>query len=139
MTTKEPDEYILAQVRALTSGRKPAVLITEGELFPEVPGVQMEVLPEGLLLFFDSAVLKQPLGLALGYGIDHKPDSNLVLTVREESGQIIHEVITDGRPEVEEAGRKVAGTKGSIEYRHILHSMLDRHGSVAGIVEALYG
>lgn len=139
MTTKEPDSYILAQVRALTSGRKSAVLITEGEFCPEVPGVQKEILPEGLLLFFDSAVLKQPLSIALGYGIDHKPLSGLVLTVREASGQIIHEVITDGRLEVEEAGKKVAGPGGSIEYRNIFTAMLDRHESVAGIVEALYG
>lgn len=138
MTTQEPRSYLEAQARAFEAGRKSGLLVTAGEFDPEPQGFFVEV-PEGKLYVKHLAALARPLGEVLGYGINYKPLSNLVLTVREASGQIIHEVISDGGLGVWLAGLTVAGPGGSVEYRTLIEAMLDRHGSVDGIVEALYG
>ena len=131
ITTPEPAKYLEAQIRALKDGRKPAVLLTKGE-HVDTAGFDVYDLPEGRLIYSDKSALdfalSGKLGTALGYGIDHKPFSDVVLRVIDCYGDIVHEVITDGRESVIQAGLKVAGKGGSIEYVTLVQAYYDRHG-----------
>ncbi len=131
-TTPEPAKTLDAQMEALRDGRKPAVLITEGEALPEVPeGFQTANIPEGTLIFSKEGTLNLAkagkLGSALGYGIDAKPEgSTTVVTARDESGTVIQDVLTDGSEEVVKAAEQAGGVNGTVEVRPVDEAISER-------------
>ena len=123
----EPKAVLDAQFRAVMTGRKPAMLDTHYTYECNLKSFDTKV---GRLYFWDDNVMMfveaGKMGSVLGYGIDFKPDSDYVLTVRDETGQVIHDVVTDGRESVEQAGSIVAGPEGSLEYRSVLDALMER-------------
>jgi conjugative element/phage-associated large polyvalent protein/ADP-ribosyltransferase-like protein len=134
--TPEPVETLNAQMDALEEGRKPGMLLTPGEAMPETlpEGVQSAVIPDrGTLLYRDDATLQAALqgrmGEALGYGIDEKPETDNVVTVRDANGTVIQDVATDGSPKVEQAAAAVAGKDGTVEVRPVHEALAERTSS----------
>ncbi|MEE8465519.1 MAG: hypothetical protein V3S68_03515, partial [Dehalococcoidia bacterium] len=142
----EPLETIEAQMDAFMDGRKPGVLLRDGDPLPPAipedayvyvfseeepsngvltdPGAEIQQIPTGasVLIFRDMSMLEAleagNLGEALGYGIGQKPpDADATVTARDEEGRVVQDVNTDGRPEVEEAAGQAAGPGGTVEVR----------------------
>jgi len=122
--TPEPTNTLEAQATALNEGRKPAILLTEGEQAPS--GLDTDVkaaeTDRGTLLYKDDAVLEQAqsgdLGGALNYGISEKPQGATdVITARDENGTVIQDVLTDGSQSVVDSAQEVAGINGTVEQR----------------------
>ena len=131
--TPEKPESLQAQLTAFEEGRKPAVLLTPGESVPALPeDAQIAQVPgRGLLIYKDPKILDLALndrmGEALGYGISEKPVSDQVVTARDETGQVVQDVLTDGSQEVVEAAEQVAGPKGTVETRPAMEALQERH------------
>lgn len=126
----ETIETLFAQGEALLDGRKPALYDTHDRLkLTHCPKYRMDI---GTVYYRGLEALELimvgRLGLALGYGIDHKPYTGVVMTVRDEHGTVIHDVATDGRQSVWDAAAKVAGDKGTFGYRRIEEALLERTG-----------
>ena len=121
-----------AQMDAFLDGRKPAVLITEGEVMPEIPeGAKVEDVPgRGQLIYRDEQSLEaaknNQMGEALGLGIDEKPMTDQVVTARNSEGVVVTDTATDGRPEVVEAAEVLAGEGGSVEHRTVSQALEER-------------
>jgi hypothetical protein len=127
----DPQDVIEAQMDALREGRKPAVLIPPGSFIPKVTdGLKSSFVEEGLLIYRELISLEYAkngnMGMALGYGIDHKPMSDKVVTARDSKGRIVQEVITDGRSSVMESALQAAGEQGTVTTRHILDALIER-------------
>lgn len=124
----EPKAVLDAQFRAVVTGRKPAMLDTHHQYKCNLKSMDTSV---GMVYFWDDTVVHWIehglIGRVLGYGVDFKPrHATGVLTVREASGQVIHDVVTDGRIEIEEAGFHVAGHDGTVEYRTPQEALRER-------------
>jgi hypothetical protein len=132
--TPEPVETLNAQLNALADGRKPGVLLTPGEPLPNAlpQGVKSADVPgRGTLLYRDDstlhAALNGQMGTALGYGIDEKPaDATHAVTARDEQGNVIQDVATDGSKSVLQAAKNVAGPGGTVEVRPVADAMVER-------------
>lgn len=141
----EPQETIEAQIKAFVDGRKPAVLFRPGQTPTEIPeGAQLlQIKGEGTLMYWDGdtetvdAALSGELGTALGYGIPNKPEGATdVVTARDQDGVVVQDVVTDGRPEAEEAASIAAGPGGTVETRPVTDSIKERlEGGAAGFAE----
>ena len=135
----ESQGSLQAQMEAMESGRKRAVLVTPGSPFPESIPAGMsttEIEGHGTLIHRENdteAVEKAgngQLGEILSYGTNEQPDSDTVVTARDEQGEVIQDVSTDGRPEITEAAEQVAGAEGSIEQRPADEAALERQTHV---------
>lgn len=124
----EPQQTLQTQLQAVIDGRKPAMLVTPGEQVPENLPTEFAVADLGRETGFLIYPRSQPelldlaksgkLGDVLGYGINEKPaGATDVVTARDKDGNLIQDVVTDGRPEVEQAAEQVAGPGGTVETR----------------------
>jgi hypothetical protein len=109
------------QVEAFLDGRKPAVLFMEADADKYLKDYKCHPLEGGDFVYNSEEsldlALSGHLGLALGYGIDFKPKSQ-VLTAFTREGLVIVDIMTDGRKAVELAAQKIAGD-GYIKYRSV--------------------
>lgn len=135
--TPEPQATIQAQTNAFIAGNKPALLITTGESLPtNLPNdIKTADIPNrGTLIYRDDKSLQQALngnmGEALGYGINEKPaQATGVVTARDEQGNVIQDVASDGRQSVIDAAQQVAGN-GTVQTRPIEAAMAERQAGV---------
>jgi hypothetical protein len=129
--TPEDPRTITAQMEMLRSGKRSAVLITEGEAMPEVPANFKTVeLPGYGTMIYSPRVHREEriielakqdkLGRVLGYGVDRKPAPGTeagVVTVRNPDGVEKQAVVTsqEDLPKVVAAAEKVADPKDTVQ------------------------
>jgi hypothetical protein len=110
-----------AQCKAFLEGRKPAVLFLNRDAPNYLPGYKFIPIDQGDVVYDSEETLdlikNGDIGLALGYGINHKPGGTLTCTSYDIDGNHVVDIMTDGRKEVEEAALRIAGEGGSIIYR----------------------
>lgn len=127
----EDPRTIAYQMDALQNGKRSAVLITEGEAMPEVPGQFKTVALEGYgTMIYNPRVHREEtivqrakenkLGRILGYGVDRKPKPGTevgVVTVRDPQGVEKQAVVTDqtNLDSVVKAAEKVAEPQDTVQ------------------------
>lgn len=137
--TPETEGMLQAQMDAFSEGRKRAVLLTPGEkLQSELPeGATATDLGDSGILIHRADDVEAPalaqdgkLGEVLGYGVNEKPSgATEVVTPRDAEGRAVHDVVTDGRPEIDEAAQDIAGPNGTVERRPVEAAIQDRYGA----------
>jgi len=138
----EDPRTIAYQMDALQNGKRSAVLITEGEAMPEVPGNFKTVTLEGYgTMIYNPRVHKEEtivqrakedkLGRILGYGVDRKPAPGTtvgVVTVRDPEGVEKQAVVTDqtSLDSVVKAAEKVAEPQDTVQLEQPEEVIADR-------------
>lgn len=118
---KELPSSTQLQVEAFLDGRKPSVLFMNNDAKEYLPEHEFYQTDQGQLVCSNKKYLDMYLsghiGNALGYGISSKPGkTGMAVTAYSKEGVPIVDIMTDGRKEVEEAAKLIAGD-GYIEYR----------------------
>ena len=118
---KELPSATRLQVEAFLDGRKPSVLFMNNDAKDYLPDYPVYQTEQGQLVYSDVKHLDMfkegDIGLALGYGINRKPGKKCkAVTAYSKDGVAIVDIMTDGRKEVEDAAKRIAGD-GYIKYR----------------------
>jgi hypothetical protein len=143
----EDPRTIAAQMQMLVDGKRSAVLITEGEAMPEVPGNFKTVELEGYgTMIYSPRVHKEEsiiarakedkLGRILGYGVERKPAAGTevgVVTVRSPEGVEKQAVVTDQKnlEDVTKAAEQVASPQDTVQLETAESVIEGRQGSTA--------
>ena len=120
------------QVEAFLDGRKPSVLFMNNDAERYLPGRAFYQTDQGQFVYSDDKYLEMykngDIGNALGYGISEKPGkTGMAVTAYSNGGVAIVDIMTDGRKEVEEAAKRIAGD-GYIKYRSQNDIVHERRG-----------
>jgi hypothetical protein len=123
----ETDASVKRQVKAFLEGKKPAVLFMKRDSLRYLPSHHFTRIEGQGDIVVDSRetlglVIKGKLGLALGYGVSNKCGSK-ILTVLDNNGDNIVDIMTDGRVEIENAALKIGA---SFKYRSVSDSLAER-------------
>lgn len=135
----ESPDTLAAQVEGLTSGKRPAVLVTPGAAMPDVPEGFDTLKTEAGTFIFDrekvkpgeirQAVKNRTIGDVLGYGIADKPAEPIgAVVVRTPEGVEKQAVMTDetSLARVAEAAREVADPGDTIKLEDPQQVIADR-------------
>jgi hypothetical protein len=142
----EDPRTITAQMEMLRSGKRSAVLITEGEALPEVPANFKTVeLPGYGTMIYNPRVHREEriialakedkLGRVLGYGVDRKPaaaDAVGVVTVRSPEGVEKQAVVTsqEDLPKVVVAAEQVSDKEDTVQLEPAEQVIADRQSAI---------